>query len=306
MTEEYGGETYDFCRALTTYLLSIAICTHLGAVPAVPRTAEENEWMLAQSQRVAEGGWWLGLVREGDDWETSDRSPLRIEAWGEGQPDGNGDCAISIQRPPAGTTCCAPTVTRWSAADEEGADDGATRAAWARPVGAGRPVAGGLRGRRDRRRCGRATPAPSSAGARRPALRQQRAARDPDRGRPGLLDRWRPTTNARAVHVHLRRRRRSTTSESARRDRAPPRADLHEAELQREVRRDRRGSGARRHRQGDLPERDRRSPLLTNPRLRAVPDGPGSPPRAPPTRSSPSSACPEGERCTACTSWSRA
>lgn len=85
--ESWHGEVYAFCPLAAAHARTRDLCGSLRATPALPRSPEEQEWMLDRARAIAGGAWWIGLDSYAGQWWAGDGSPVTWYHWGEGQPD---------------------------------------------------------------------------------------------------------------------------------------------------------------------------------------------------------------------------
>jgi spore coat protein H len=104
--EMRAGEEYAFCPVAVSHERTRDICGTLYATPALPRSPEEQEWLVERSGELAAGPWWIGLDSYAGQWWASDGLPVTWLGWGAGQPDetpeelpGAGDPACALLDP---------------------------------------------------------------------------------------------------------------------------------------------------------------------------------------------------------------
>jgi spore coat protein H len=94
--ETRHGDVYAFCPYPASHERARDICGFLHAIPALPRSREDNKWLMRRARELAAGEWWIGLDSHAGQWWAADGLPVTWFAWGAGQPD-----------EPAGHACAA-------------------------------------------------------------------------------------------------------------------------------------------------------------------------------------------------------
>ncbi len=88
--KSFAGANFRFLLSACGWELSEQACVKAGGHLASPQSDEEQAFLVAESQALVEGYWWLGandIALEGA-YVGADGSPLPYDSWGNEQPDG--------------------------------------------------------------------------------------------------------------------------------------------------------------------------------------------------------------------------